>query len=93
IVGSYTQAWNKTLLIGHASTVFADLNLVTVGETVKYDGKEYVISEIALFQKEAVEMDKVLAGAEKDTIIIMTCAGELYGTDASHRLIVTAVVK
>ncbi len=93
IVGSYTQAYHKTLLVGHASTVFSDLNLVEVGEKIYYGGKEYVVNKIEFYRKEDVEMDKVLMGADNDTIIVMTCAGKLYGTDASHRLLVTATAE
>ena len=93
IVGSYTRAYNKTLLIGYATTVFQDLNLVEVGAEIYYNGKTYVVNEITLWRKEGVEMDRILAGAEQDTIMIMTCAGEIHGIDASHRLVLTAVAK
>ena len=90
IVGSYSRNYNKTLLIGHASTVFYDLSLVTVGESIIYDGKEYTVDTITLWKKEDIDMDEVLAPATRDTLLVMTCAGELNGLDASHRLIVQA---
>ena len=37
-------------------------------------------------------MTEILKREEKDTIVIMTCAGELLdGGDATHRFMVTAV--
>ena len=93
IVGSYTQAHNKTLLIGHASSVFSDLNMLTVGEGIYYEDKEYVVQKIELYRKEDIDMEEILQGEDRDTIVVMTCAGEVYGADASHRLIVTAMVK
>ena len=90
IVGSYSRSFNKTLLIGHASTVFGDLNLMTVGESVLYSGKTWIVKEIALYKKEDVDMEKILASARRETLILMTCAGEVHGVDASHRLILVA---
>ncbi len=93
IVGSYSQAKNKTLLIGHSTTVFENLNQVKVGDEINYDGKIYIVKESKTLAKAEISMDDLLAGAEIDTLEIMTCAGELLGGgDATHRLIVTAVV-
>lgn len=92
IVGSYTQAKNKTLLIGHSTTVFENLENVNIGEEIQYEQKNYRILGKEVFAKSEIDMDEVLKPAERDTIIIMTCAGELYdGGDASHRLIIEAV--
>ena len=92
IVGSYTRAENKTLLIGHSTTVFQNLNQVELGNEISYSGNNYRVAEIKTIPKSAINMNKILAGSDKDTIIIMTCAGELLdGGDATHRLIVTAV--
>ena len=91
IVGSYSRWPSKTLLIGHAGTVFQDLNLVSVGDTIKYGGAIYKVSQIELYRKEDVDMEAVLAPAPRRTLSIMTCAGEVRGLDASHRLILTAV--
>ena len=52
-----------------------------------------MVNKIEFYRKEDVEMDKVLMGADNDTSIVMTCAGKLYGTDASHRLLVTATAE
>ena len=92
IVGAYTRAENKTLLIGHATTVFENLSAVKLGAEVEYNGKNYHVVAREMVPKTQISMNKVLAGAEKDTLIIMTCAGELYSDgDASHRFMITAV--
>ena len=94
IVGSYSQAKNKTLLIGHSTTVFENLNQVKIGDEITYDGKTYVVQKSKTLTKAEINMDDLLAKAETDTLEIMTCAGELLGGgDATHRLIVTAVIK
>ena len=37
-------------------------------------------------------MNKILEASDKDTVVLMTCAGKDLGNgDASHRLIVTAI--
>lgn len=92
IVGAYTRAENKTLLIGHATTVFENLSAVKLGAEVEYNGKNYHVVARELVPKAQINMNKILAGAEKDTLVIMTCAGELYSDgDASHRFMITAV--
>ena len=92
IVGSYSQAKNKTLLIGHSSTVFQDLDQIDLGDLINYDGNDYKVKRIDLMRKSQIDMSELLAPAEKDTIVIMTCAGELFQNgDATHRLILTAV--
>lgn len=92
IVGSYSQAKNKTLLIGHSSTVFQDLDQIDLGDLINYDGNDYKVKRIDLVRKSQIDMSELLAPAEKDTIVIMTCAGELFQNgDATHRLILTAV--
>lgn len=91
IVGSYSRASNKTLLIGHSTSVFHDLNRVKLGDNFEYDEKTYAIVDIETLPKTEIKMDQILAEANTDTVIIMTCAGELLdGGDATHRLIVTA---
>ena len=91
IVGSFSRAENKTLLIGHSSTVFQDLNKVKFGDRIVYNG-EYVVNKIEVLEKNDINMSNLLAAAEEDTIVIMTCAGaDLGNGDATHRLIVTAV--
>ena len=92
IVGSFSRAKNKTLLIGHSSTVFGDLKNVQVGDEIIYGDFHYIISDIVVMEKTEILMDELLREANVDTLLIMTCAGEVYDNgDASHRLIVTAV--
>lgn len=92
IVGSYTQAQNKTLLIGHSTTVFEELDATRLGDIVNYREKSYQIIAKDVFRKSDINMDELLAGSEYDTLVIMTCAGQLLeGGDATHRLILTAV--
>ena len=51
-------------------------------------------SDISVQEKSEIDMLKLLKKDENDSIVLMTCAGELYKDgDASHRLIVTAVAK
>lgn len=91
IVGSYSSAENKTLLIGHSSTVFTDLEQVEVDDEIVYDDYKYVVNKREVVEKDEVVMPELLEASEKETIIIMTCAGEnLENGDATHRLIITA---
>lgn len=93
IAGSYAREENKTLLIGHSTTVFENLDAVRLGDEIVYDGKTYRVVAIDQVRKSEIRMSQVMAGAEKDTIIIMTCAGELLpGGDATHRLMIKAVL-
>lgn len=93
VAGSYSQNPNKTLIIGHASTVFQHLNQLNQTDRLRYDNREYQIQTIETFEKTDVNMRQVLAPANTDTIIIMTCAGQpLPNQDATHRLIVTATL-
>lgn len=91
IVGSYSRAENKTLLIGHSTTVFSNLDNVKIGNVIFYNGKEYLIENAEVVEKSTIFMRELLEPEEHDTLVIMTCAGEIYDNgDASHRLIVTA---
>lgn len=91
IVGSYSEAKNKTLLIGHSSTVFANLHDTKIGDEIIYDGAKYSVVSERLAVKDVINMDEILAPAPEDTLVIMTCAGmNLGGHDATHRLIITA---
>lgn len=91
IVGSYSSADNKTLLIGHSSTVFQNLNKVSVYDEIFYDDEKYIVESSEVVKKEDIIMPKVLSASDIKTIVIMTCAGEdLGGGDATHRLIVIA---
>lgn len=92
IVGSFSMATNKTLLIGHSSTVLGRLHELNLGDIIYYDSNEYKVISIGTLLKDSVNMDKILASEERDTVVLMTCAGEdLGGGDATHRLIVTAI--
>lgn len=92
IVGSYSRSENKTLLIGHSTTVFQDLDQVKIGDVISYNGKEYKVNRLQYIIKEVIDMSELLAAEDEDTLVIMTCAGKLLdGGDATHRFIVTAV--
>ncbi len=94
IVGEFSENENKTLLIGHATTVFTRLWKVPLGAKIKYNDKVYKVYKIEKLKKSEISMNAVLAPAEKDTIIIMTCAGTLYDSgDASHRLMISAAAE
>lgn len=94
IVGRYAPMPHKTFLFGHSSTVFTTLSEVKVGDTVIYDETEYVVQEVETLAKSEIDMKKILASAEVETVVVMTCAGEdLGGGDSTHRLIVTATVE
>ena len=85
---------NKTLLIGHSTTVFSELNRVQLKDKIIYDGRDYLVNKIETWKKELINMGRLLKAEEKDTIVLMTCAGELLGEgDATHRLIITASVR
>ena len=93
IAGSYTRFDNKTLLIGHSTTVFTDLGDVKIGDAIEYNGETYNVEKITLSVKDKIDMDELLKASERDTIVIMTCAGKLLeGGDATHRLILTATI-
>lgn len=92
IVGSFSRANHKTLLLGHSSTVFKSLANVNVGDLITYDNTDYLVTNIELLEKADINMNSLLSAAEKDTLVLMTCAGEsLPNKDATHRLIITAV--
>ena len=93
IVGRFQRAENKTLLIGHSTTVFQNLDKLQIGEEVIYDGTIYYIYSSEVVEKTAIDMNELLAKTDQDTLVIMTCAGTNLGNgDATHRLIVTALV-
>lgn len=92
IVGSFTQNDKKTLLIGHSTTVFENLNQVDLDATIIYGGQEYIVTAIDMVPKSKVDMNRLLEDVDKSTVVIMTCAGDLFDDgDASHRLLITAV--
>ena len=93
-VGSFSRAENKTLLIGHAGTVFAELEDLNVGDEIIYKSMMYRVESIILQEKSMISMHEILKAEDIDTLILMTCAGEpLENNDATHRLIVTAQVE
>ncbi len=92
LVGSYQRHPNKTLLIGHSTGVFAQLKMVQAGEQIVYNGTIYNIYSKEIVAKSEVDMRELLKSEEKETLVLMTCAGELLnGGDATERLIVKAV--
>ena len=93
IIGSYSITSSKTLLIGHSTTVFDNLHNSNIGDVILYDKNSYTITSKSIMPKNEINMSKILESSARKTIILMTCAGELYeGGDASHRLIVSAVL-
>lgn len=92
IAGIYDQHNGKLFIIGHSSTVFQRLAEVAPGTVITYDSQLYIITEAITVEKSAVDMTKILASTEQETLILMTCAGQsLPGQDATHRFIATAV--
>ena len=92
VVGSYSQSLNKTFLIGHSTTVFKDLDQVKINDVIIYNNTEYKITEMGVFRKSDIDMKDILKAEKEDTLVLMTCAGEIINsTDATHRLIITAV--
>ncbi len=93
IVGSFSKTKNNTLLVGHSTTVFKNLSEVKIGDNVFYDNKEYLVISATTYPKEEINMNRLLAYTDSEAIKIMTCSGEIfYNGDASHRLIITAVL-
>ena len=70
IVGSFSLTENRTLLIGHSSTVFQNLNKTRLGDEIIYDGNKYIVEKIEVLEKADVDMSKILSPAEKDTLMI-----------------------
>ena len=93
IVGSFSRSKNKTLLIGHSSTIFQNLNQIRLNDEIFYNNNKYIVKKITIAEKAAVDMSELLMRADQDTLTIMTCAGaNLSNGDATHRLLVTAVI-
>ena len=94
LVGSYSINANKTLIIGHASGIFKNLEEVKVGDEIAYNNEIYRVISSEVFEKSAVNMERILENTKRPVLKIMTCAGDLYQNgDASHRLILTAIKK
>lgn len=94
IVGSYSNHYHKTLLIGHSTTVFNRLDEVSLEDELEYNNNFYRVIAINLVKKSSINMSDLLKFEKKDTLVLMTCAGTLFDNgDATHRLIITAVRK
>lgn len=91
IVGSFSLHKNKTLLIGHSSTVFKSLASVQNNDTLIFSSKPYRVIASIVKEKNSISMSQLLKSSPRDTLVLMTCAGEDLGNgDATHRLIVFA---
>lgn len=91
IAGAYKPTNHKTVIIGHSSTIFKDLDQLKGSETFTFDQTEYKITRREVVEKRFVDMAEIVAETEKNTVVLMTCFGEpLGGQDYSHRLIITA---
>ena len=91
IVGAFSNHKNKTLLIAHSSTAFKNLKNLTIEDRITYLNYDYRITDIKTLSTSEIDMQEILAGTKKETIILMTCAGDpLPNSDATHRLIITA---
>lgn len=91
IAGSYSNNPNKTLIIGHSSTVFENLAQVNLHDEIFYNESIYIISDITMYEKSQVDMAEILSTSDIETLVIMTCAGDpLPNQDATHRLVITA---
>lgn len=77
-----------TLLLGHRAGIFQNLNRLTLGNEITYQGKAYVVSAISQLKIENINMRAVTANST-NTIVLMTCAG----VNDSERLIITATLK
>ncbi len=94
IVGSYEPNDSKVFLIGHAASVFKDLDMININDNIYYNGKTYEVVGTKILEKNEINMNKLLEPTIDHTLVIMTCAGTpLRNGDATHRLIVTALEK
>lgn len=93
IVGRYSTSDSNDFLFGHSTTVFADLNKMSLNDLINYNGREYRVVRIDMMPKSMIHMSELLSDRKIDSVTIMTCAGELYENGgASHRLILTAIL-
>ena len=93
IAASFSMSENKTLIIGHSSTIFTDLKDVKMNDEIIYQGETYRVTSIEEKLKNAIDMSEILKSENSPTIILMTCSGDrIEGTagDHTHRLIITA---
>lgn len=93
IAGIYQPFNNKLFIIGHSSTVFKNLSHLQTNQSFIYDGEQYLITDRIILEKTSINMGELLSDTPRKTVIIMTCAGDpLPNQDATHRLIITAVL-
>lgn len=93
IVGSYSKNPNKTILIGHSTTVFESLKDLKIAEIITYNDENYIVEAIETLEKSDISMKNLLKSEQKKTIILMTCAGTLLSDgDATERLIIKATL-
>ena len=59
IAGSYSSEPNKTLIVGHSSTVFEDLDQLEIGQELTYNDRNYEITYLEVLAKEKISMRKV----------------------------------
>ena len=60
---------------------------------IKYGDNEYTVTKYVYIEKDAIDMNELLASEDKETLVIMTCAGTLLGDgDATHRIILFASI-
>ena len=91
IIGAYSVNPTKTLLIAHSTTAFSNLSDIRLDDEIYYKNQLYMVTNLETLPKSSVDMQKVLDTADKPTLVLMTCAGELLDHhDATHRLLVTA---
>jgi hypothetical protein len=90
IAGAYSNSANKTLIIGHSSTIFATLHTAQLGDSIDYADGKYVITAMTYQKVEEISMNDILAAASRPTIVLMTCAGTPVDGNYPERLIITA---
>lgn len=90
IAGAYSSNANKTLIIGHSSTVFTALHNAQLGDQFTYANRSYVITDLTYQPVEQINMSQILASSERPTIVMMTCAGTPVDGNYPERLIITA---
>ena len=93
IAGRYSPSKNKTLIMGHSSTIFQTLHQISLGAEIFYENQTYTVVNTTTLEKAAISMNEVLKPETTPTLILMTCAGSpLENQDYTHRLIVTASI-
>ena len=93
IAASFSMHDNKTLIMGHSSSVFKNLKDLSLGDEIVYNDATYKIALIEEKAKGDINMSDILRSEDTPTIVLMTCSGEkIEGTsgDHTHRLIITA---